>query len=51
MTFLKVVRFVIKLDGLKDMYVHISVPIQDSSNDLQLYRVHNLPLKVCSTGM
>ncbi|XP_023336352.1 uncharacterized protein LOC111707463 isoform X2 [Eurytemora carolleeae] len=30
----------------EDMYVHISVPIQDSSNDLQLYRVHNLPLKV-----
>jgi len=29
-----------------DMYVHLSIPLVDKSNELHLYRVHNLPLKV-----
>ena len=29
-----------------EMYVHLSIPLVDKSNELSLYRVHNLPLKV-----
>lgn len=30
----------------EEMFVHLSIPLCDRSNDLNLYRVHNLPLKV-----
>jgi len=29
-----------------EIYVHLSIPLVDKSNELGLYRVHNLPLKV-----
>jgi len=29
-----------------EIYVHLSIPLIDKSNELSLYRVHNLPLKV-----
>ena len=28
------------------MFVHLSIPLCDQGNQLNLYRVHNLPLKV-----
>ena len=30
----------------EEMFVHLSIPLCDQGNQLHLYRVHNLPLKV-----
>ena len=32
--------------GLDTMIVAVSIPLVDKGNELNLYRVHNLPLKV-----
>lgn len=34
------------MQDFEEMFVHLSIPLCDRSNDLNLYRVHNLPLKV-----
>ena len=35
-----------KLQDFDEMFVHLSIPLCDQGNQLNLYRVHNLPLKV-----
>ena len=35
-----------KLQDFEEMFVHLSIPLCDQGNQLNLYRVHNLPLKV-----
>ena len=34
----------------EEMFVHLSIPLCDQGNQLHLYRVHNLPLKVDGGG-
>ena len=34
----------------EEMFVHLSIPLCDQGNQLHLYRVHNLPLKVYGGG-